>query len=208
LEPYGIFVGRLKNFLSNKEKPGALAQELMAPSYKKYVPISQPVVDAAVMVLIYPLNNKPYFVLIKRTDDGRLHGGQVSFPGGKFDPADVDFYQTALRETTEEVGVSAADIHYAGSLSSLVIPVSGFRVHPFVGYLHESPLWKINPAEVKYVVEVAVDELFNPLNVHREEVVYNNTLHTIPYFKLSGEKVWGATAMILAELKALLSQES
>ncbi|HOK98021.1 MAG TPA: CoA pyrophosphatase [Bacteroidales bacterium] len=179
----------------------------MAPSYKKHIPVKHPIVDAAVLLLLYPIDDQPYFVLIKRTpDDLSPHGGQVSLPGGKFESSDITYLNTALRETSEEIGIPVNTIYTVGSLSSLIIPVSGYRVYPFVGYLNNKPVWSPNSSEVSYIIEVSIKELIQPENVHYETIIFEGNEHSIPYFKLVGEKVWGATAMILAEFKAIILQ--
>jgi len=203
-EPYKTFIENLKYRFSSWTKPGVMVQSTMAPSYKHLVPVKQPVVDAAVLILFFPKQNQPYFVLIKRTpDELSPHGGQVSLPGGKYETSDRDYLYTALRETSEEIGITPDLTEYLGALSSVIIPVSGYRVHPFVAYLNSQPQWSVNNSEVSYVIEVPLAELMDSKNVCQENIIYEGEEHTIPYFRLAGEKVWGATAMILAELKAL-----
>lgn len=204
VEPFDIFIKRLSLSFSTFERPGTAVQEAMAPSYRQLIPIKQPLVDAAVLVLFYPIDNQPHFVLIKRTpDDFSPHGGQVSLPGGKYENSDKDYLYTALRETGEELGISISSVSVLGELTPLIIPVSGYKVHPFVGYLTHSPQWSINSHEVSYLIEVPLQELINPENLCTETIVYKGKNHCIPYFRLRDEKVWGATAMILAELKAI-----
>jgi len=206
-ESYVDLIQKLKQFFSTSPMPGSEVQETMAPSYKKHIPVKHPIVDAAVLLLLYPIDDQPYFVLIKRTpDDLSPHGGQVSLPGGKFESSDITYLNTALRETSEEIGIPVNTIYTVGSLSSLIIPVSGYRVYPFVGYLNNKPVWSPNSSEVSYIIEVSIKELIQPENVHYETIIFEGNEHSIPYFKLVGEKVWGATAMILAEFKAIILQ--
>ncbi|MGC8804189.1 MAG: NUDIX hydrolase [Bacteroidales bacterium] len=207
VDTFDIFIEKLRQSFLTPDKPGAIVQETMAPTYKKFIPIKQPLVEAAVLVLFYPINNLPHFVLIKRTpDDFSPHGGQVSLPGGRYENSDKDYLYTALRETSEEVGISISSITVLGALTPLIVPVSGFHVHPFVGYLFNSPQWSINSHEVSYLIEVPLSELTNPNNVNSETILFEGNNHQIPYFRLVGEKVWGATAMILAELKAIVQR--
>lgn len=204
VKPYELFIAKLKHRFTVSPKPGALAQTTMAPSYKHLIPVRQPLIDAAVLILFFPVNNQPYFVLIKRTpDDFSPHGGQISLPGGRYENSDKDFLYTALRETSEEIGISISSIYTLGALSPLIIPVSGFCVHPFVANMISQPQWSINDREVSYIIEVPLAELVDSTNVCQENILFEGQEHTIPYFRLAGEKVWGATAMILAELKAI-----
>lgn len=154
------------------------------------------------MVLFFPKIDVPHFVLIKRTDvQNHPHSKQISFPGGRFDEVhDNDLCQTALRETFEEVGVPAKDVHVIGRLSDVVVPVSSHVVTPFVGTILYYPEWYPNQSEVEYVIEVEFEKLFETHIRCTESIQWNETEHVIPYFNVNGEKVWGATAMILSEL--------
>ncbi|MCX7986869.1 MAG: CoA pyrophosphatase [Bacteroidales bacterium] len=205
MDSYDIFIENVRKNISREDKPGVVAQETMAPTYRKFMSVRQPIVDAAVLVLFYPLKNQPYIVLIKRTSqENSPHSGQISFPGGSYESHDTDYYHTALREAKEEIGIDTSLIHFLGSLTPLVIPVSGYRVFPYVAYVKQKPTWSINSHEVNYVIEVPFIEIFNSANIHAETIIYEEVAHQVPYFSLCGEKVWGATAMILAELKYLL----
>ncbi len=187
------------------EKPGVKAHRLMEPTYRNRLVVKTPLIDAAVLILLFPINNYPYFTLIKRTiDDRSPHSGQISFPGGRCEPYDKDIYHTALRESFEEVGIIINDVHYLDSLTPLTIPISGYRVHPFLAYIHYHPAWCNNEQEVKHILEVPLMHLLDNKNIFFEHLFFENEPHCIPYFRLENEKVWGATAMILAEFQMML----
>jgi 8-oxo-dGTP pyrophosphatase MutT (NUDIX family) len=114
--------------------------------------------------------------------------------------------EAAVREAQEEVGLDPARVRMIGPLTPLFIPPTRFLLHPFVATTSASPRWRPSPAEVERILEVPLADLLSPAN-HRHEV---RTLHgeryVVPYFALEGEKVWGATAMILAEFLTALGE--
>lgn len=135
------------------------------------------------------------------------HSGQVSLPGGKYDVSDKDLEATARRECYEEIGIRD-DLQILGSLTRLFIPVSNFMVAPFVGVCSvPDPVFVPHEREVKSIVRLKISELVSADAIKQGSVAIdgvNNLNIEAPYF-LSGEvKIWGATAMILSELKALL----
>jgi 8-oxo-dGTP pyrophosphatase MutT (NUDIX family) len=162
-------------------------------------------VPAAVLILLFPRNGELHFFLTVRTQGVAHHKGQISLPGGAQE-ADEQLPETALRETVEELGVEDGKIQILGNLSPLFVPVTGYLIHPFVGWLDKEPETRPDPAEVATLFSVAVRELVDDHHRHREWRFYRGIPLHIPYFHFDGYKVWGATAMILAELKALLRE--
>ena len=159
---------------------------------------------AAVLALFYPSNDAWRIVLIERESHNPRdrHKGQISFPGGAFEQQDRSLADTALREAEEEIGVDASAIQLLGQLSSLYIPVSNFNVHPFVGFLEKTPLFRPQPREVKAVLEAPFQLFLEPQNrsLTTIEVHENFSLSDVPFFNVHGKVVWGATAMIMSEL--------
>ena len=136
----------------------------------------------------------------------RHHTGQVSLPGGAVDAGET-IEAAAVREAEEEVGVDATTVQVVGRLTPLHIPVSGFLLHPVVGVVHARPAF---PAEweVARLLEVPLFLLADPATLRREERTFQrNGVATVPvevpYFEIDGEKVWGATAMVLGEFLAV-----
>lgn len=160
---------------------------------------------AAVMALFYPYHGQQtHFLLIRRADYPGTHGSQIGFPGGKFDDLDTDLMYTAIRETEEEVGVPKNDILIKKTLTDTYIPPSNFLVRPFIGIAMERPNFILNH-EVEAIVEVQLRELMDPASVAWKnlDTSYSRQID-VPCFMLGRQTVWGATAMMLSEIKDLL----
>ena len=158
---------------------------------------------AAALVLLYPLDDEPHVLLTVRA--GRLgkHAGQVSFPGGLIDDGE-SVEAAALREAFEEVGLDPASVRLVGALSPLYITVSNFAIHPVAGIAGETPVLRPSVAEVARLLPVPVADLADPGNLRRG-TRWRDALHCdVPYFAVRNERVWGATAMVLGELLAML----
>ncbi len=189
--------------------PGLEAQLRMAPQPRVgWDPNRVPdgLRDAAALVLLYPHDGRLHVPLTVRGGGMRTHTGQVSLPGGSVD-AGESIEAAALREAVEEVGVDPADVTILGRLTSLHIPVSGFLLHPVVGVAGGRPRFQPAAWEVARLLEVPLLVLDDPdtLRTERRQRQAGERLTEIevPYFAFEGEKVWGATAMILAEFLAV-----
>lgn len=188
--------------------PGRTAQERMTGRLRPMPEvIPDNARDSAVLQLLFPLNGELHLLLMRRTEDGRAHSGQISFPGGRHEPEDADFMMTALREAEEEVGIIASEVEVLGALTPLYIPVSYFMVHPFVAWSERRPHYLPSKAEVSEILEVPVAHLFNPANKITTEVqpsAMPGVTFTVPAYNLpEGGFIWGATAMMLSELEAI-----
>jgi len=161
-------------------------------------------VFAAVMLLIFPVGNEPNIVFIKRPEYIGAHSNQVSFPGGRVEKDDVNLAATAIRETQEELGNNLDNITIIGNLTPLLIPISGYEVHPYVGAIEYCPVWQPDPGEVLYTMDVPLKELFDEKNQKKETWVFNGIEREVPFYAVNNEKIWGATAMILAEFETIL----
>ena len=160
---------------------------------------------AAVLALFYPgPGNHTNFLLIKRAEYEGTHASQIGFPGGKYEDSDSDLTITALRETEEEVGVRARDIIVKKELSDLFIPPSNFLVRPYLGITEYRPEFKANH-EVEGILEVELVELLSDSSVktRRMSTSYMKNIE-VPCFHLQNRIVWGATAMMLSEIKELI----
>lgn len=154
----------------------------------------------AVLVLLYPSGNELFVPLTVRTVSLRTHSGEISLPGGSFDAEDRTLSQTALREAWEEIGVDPLTVEIVTELTSVWIPVSNFRITPIVGLTNARPRFVPAPAEVAAVVEAPLNRLADPAIVRSELRELRGRMVHIPYFALDEHKVWGATALILAQL--------
>ncbi len=161
---------------------------------------------SAVLALLYAHEGSPHLLLMRRPEYEGVHGGQVSFPGGRREVEDVDLRATALREFREETGATPSDLQVLGCLSQVYIPPSRSLVTPFVAMARALGPTRPDPREVQALLEVPLAELLRP-DVLRVRLQYIRLLGReaeVPYFDLAGQVVWGATAMMLAELRELL----
>lgn len=162
---------------------------------------------AAVMMLFYPKNDATHLVLIVRNSYKGVHSAQIAFPGGKYELEDQNFAETALRETHEELGIHPDKIEILKPFTELYIPPSNFMVYPFLGISKEELMFTPQLSEVADIIEL-------PLSLFLDDaLVVNTNLSTsyadnisIPAFKIEEHIVWGATAMMLSELKEILKE--
>ena len=184
--------------------PGFSAQSAMGrtPREVRALPFDH---HAAVLVLLYPHPDdpRPHVVLTLRSAQLRRHRGQVSFPGGVVEPGE-DLVAAALREAEEEVHVQPGQVEVLGMLTPLPMPHTGFVIHPCVAVARVRPDLRPCEQEVARVLEVPLAVLADPARVREEPRLFGEQVYQVPYFDVAGEKVWGATAMILAELLTVL----
>lgn len=188
-----------------KPLPGKEAQMMMAPSAR---PPEDSVEyrDASVLIALYPHEQSWWFPLILRVEDGYPHGGQISLPGGRLEEGET-IVEAALREAEEEVGISVDSVEVLGRLTPLAVPVSGYMVSPVVGLLPERPHFTPQPSEVQEILEVNVQDLVDDQRKRVEEWTFFGKPSTVPMFDIGGSTVWGATAMMLGELREMLRAE-
>lgn len=160
---------------------------------------------AGVLVLLYPRAGETHLVLTRRTDALENHRGQISFPGGSMDPGE-DAVATALREAMEELGVDPCSLDVLGQLSPLYIPPSDFCIYPVVAAAAEPPAFTPNEDEVAEVLEVSLRHLLAPAARCEELWELRGQPVRVPFYAVGAHKVWGATAMVLCELLALLGE--
>lgn len=161
---------------------------------------------AGVLALFYPnAYSETCFLLTLRANYKGVHAAQISFPGGKFEKHDIIIKNTALRETFEEVGIPKEEISIKKQLTDTFIPPSNFLVSPFIGITVNTPKFDYNH-EVKEIIEVKLTDLLdeNSLTVKNLSTSYMTNID-VPCYKLNNYTVWGATAMILSEIKDLLT---
>jgi len=191
-----------------KPLPGPAAQIKLAPEYRVESLRATPPADAraaGVLILLYPHDGRWHFPLMKRVEDGLVHGGQISLPGGSQE-AGESLRETALREACEEIGAACAGVGVLGQLSTIYIPPSNFLVTPTVGYVTERPGFRCDPREVAELIEVPLRTLFDPDAVKREPWTLRGVTVEVPFYQIGPHKVWGATAMILSEFSLLLAE--
>ncbi|HLV45153.1 MAG TPA: CoA pyrophosphatase [Aggregatilineales bacterium] len=159
---------------------------------------------AGVLLLLYPHEGELAFVLTRRTDTVASHKGQVSLPGGAVEPGDEGPVDAALRETCEELAVCRDDIAVLGALTPLYVIVSDFEIYPTVGYIDARPEFRPQPSEVAAVIEVPLAALLDSQVKVEERWTFGDVERDVPFYRLDGQVVWGATAIILSEFEQRL----
>ena len=205
------FIRHLEEALS-RPLPGREAQFRMAHvSRRFYKDAPSHARRAGVLALLYPKAGAWHIALIERTasNPNDRHGGQISFPGGSYDPSDGALIHTALRETEEEIGVPRSNIQVIGALTELYIPVSNFEVFPFVGYADHRPDFAPQAEEVQTIIETPFSVFQDPASVQITEIRFGPqlVLRDVPCYMVQGRVVWGATAMVLSELVEVVGGE-
>lgn len=187
--------------------PGIRAQVTMAPRPRPFrPPDGTPPRQAGVLLLLYPVRGPLHLVLTLRTSDLDHHAGQVALPGGGWEEGDETLQETALREAGEELGFATDGLELLGPLTSLYVPPSHNLVHPFVAYTPRRPAFYPDPREVAQLLEIPLSLFLDLATRHDEEWTIAGTPVCIPFYAVGVHKVWGATAIILAEFVALLAE--
>lgn len=197
------------------ELPGVTAHHIMAPYQRKSATDIQiegkDYKRAATLMLLYPKKDQWYFALMLRPDYDGVHGGQVSFPGGKIEEGETP-EQAAIRECEEEIGVDQKRIQLLGKLTDVYIPPSNILVNPYIGYIDYEPIFYPDAKEVEQVLEVPLDDVFREDLVKQKKIKvgrYSDKPFTIevPYFEFCYETVWGATALMISEFKEMMRED-
>lgn len=196
---------------SSFERPISSETEMM-----KLSPMNRPIRDkararaknpknSAVLICLYPKENETHVVLMERNSYKGVHSKQISFPGGRTEKEDLHHFDTAKREAHEELGIDREATSFLGELSELYIPPSNFLVYPFVVFSNQTLEFEPDEREVKQVLEVPLSILFNDKIIKRGMVKagLNQLKIEVPYYDFQGHVIWGATAMMIAELKAI-----
>jgi 8-oxo-dGTP pyrophosphatase MutT (NUDIX family) len=160
---------------------------------------------AAVMMLIYPKNNKSHLALIVRNTYPGVHSAQIGFPGGKAELDDESLIHTALRETHEEIGIPPEKIEVIKTFTEVFIPPSNFIVAPFLGISYSELEFIEQEEEVAGIIELSLPVFLNEKTIVNKimDTSYGNNIE-VPTFKINEHYVWGATAMMMSELKEVL----
>lgn len=190
--------------------PGSAAQDAMSSRVRlplqHYLDKHPDYRTSAVLLLLYPVDGAVHTMIIKRPSYDGIHSGQLALPGGKSEEGEKPVY-TAIRETLEEVGVSVSVKQVIGELTPLYIPPSNFLVHPFVSWLNERPSFVADQREVDKILEVPLSTFLDAqLKTRRRIYIGTNTFIDAPCYTIGEETLWGATAMMFAEVEALLRE--
>ena len=158
-------------------------------------------------MLLFPDKGTLHTCLIRRPSMMRNHGGQLAFPGGRFETLDISLEQTALRESFEEIGTDTRQIELIGELTPLYVQVSNFTIHPFIGWCDHVPTFRIDKQEVEELHIVPIIKFVQHSSPYLQNV---NTIHgplEVPGFYIDNLFIWGATAMIVAEFNEVYKSE-
>lgn len=192
----------------NEKLPGEAAQRKMlaVPRVKVALPnTDEQAIPSAVLILLFQDGNEIRFFLTERTDTVQHHKGQISLPGGAREKGE-QLFETAIRETHEEIGVPGKDIKVIGELTPLFVPVTGYMIHPFVGYINYIPKLVPHPGEVNNDFSISLNDLLDPTNIKTELWTIRGVPVDVPFYQFDRYKVWGATAMILSEFKQCIEE--
>ena len=165
--------------------------------FARYYANPFPLCKSAVMILLFVRDGRLKTIMIERTDIG-VHAGQISFPGGKAEPSDADSIETAIRETMEEIGVRVRREDVIGDLPPVKVPVSKFEIFPVVAFVEDAGNFVRSENEVKRVLEVDLSDLYKTLSTYKITVAGGES--EVPGYLCGKSVVWGATAMIVAEM--------
>lgn len=163
--------------------------------------------QSSVLILLYPLAGRIGLVLMLRPEYRGIHSGQISLPGGKFEETDESLIYTALRESQEEIGIDPRQVQIIGQLSEMYIPPSNFLVTPIVGYQTSQPHFTADPKEVAKIIEIQLGDLLDESNIKMKKMKLSLGFSLkVPSYYIDGNIIWGATAMILSELREIISE--
>lgn len=194
--------------------PGLEAHLQMAPplfhKFKQTMKVPDNAREAAVLLLLYVYDDKLYIPFMRRTQDGRVHGGQISFPGGRVEDSDPNYTFTALRETHEELGVLPSDVKVLGNMSQIYIVPSNYKVFPRVAFIGHRPEFIASEAEVAEIIEVELAVLLEPSTrkLVKKKLHTGHVLETPAYHVDEETIIWGGTSMMLAEFLSIMKNIS
>lgn len=161
---------------------------------------------AAVLIGLVPRPEGPTILLTRRTDHLRDHAGQISLPGGRLETGDADPVAAALREASEEIGLARDRVEPLGLLRTYDT-VTGFRIHPVVGWVDPPAVWRLDPHEVADLFELPLEFLLDPRNHRRDAGIRDGRRRRFWVLPFEGWRIWGATAGILVELARVLRDD-
>ena len=185
-----------------KMVPPERVEFLQKQSFKNIVPKK-----AAVLMLLYPKNSIAHLALIVRNSYPGIHASQIAFPGGKVEIFDIDLADTALRETHEEIGIPKEKVKVVRAFSEVYIPPSNYLVSPFLGFSEEELTFELSPDEVSGLIELPLLQFLDESSIVNVDMSTSYATNiSVPAFQIGTHLVWGATAMMMSELKEIIKK--
>jgi 8-oxo-dGTP pyrophosphatase MutT (NUDIX family) len=205
---FAEFVYTLNKRFSEQPLPGheTIMQKLSPYRTKVKIEPNTSTRRSAVLMMFYPKGEDIFLPLILRPQYDGVHGGQMAFPGGRVELKDKDIQATALREAQEEIGIKATDVKVIKNLTELFIPPSNMFCQPVVGYMPTRPYFYPDEREVAGIFEVSISEILDPSILQLRTVETQGVKLETPCFVIQEQIVWGATALMIAELVEILSE--
>lgn len=178
-------------------QPELLAERLRQPAPKP-LPLEN-LRPAAVLIPLFRADGEDWLLLTRRTAELKHHSGEISFPGGGSHDEDASLRETALRETSEEMGIAPQDVTIHGQLDDF-ISVYGYRVTPYVGSFPAPYAYTPNPAEIAEVIELPLRRFLEAGVWHQEDWQHQGRRHPVDFYQVDDHLVWGLTATMLRHL--------
>ncbi len=206
------FIQSLEKSLNEHGLPGEQAHRLLMPVKRPLSSIAKANTtnyrESAVGIVLHPHQDSIQCILIKRPSYLGAHSGQISFPGGKRDATDIDLEFTARRECFEEIALPHQHAELIHPLTEVFIPVSKFSVQPYIFFTDDLPQLIPDQREVEQIIHFDIAHLLEDKHILTTSIPLQTglTMKEVPYFDIHGHVVWGATAMMLAELKVILER--
>lgn len=162
---------------------------------------------AAVLVPFFEKEGAPFLLLTRRSEGVQRHQGEIAFPGGCWEPADSDLYETALRECREEIGLERDAVMLLGRVDDHET-VTGFSVAPFVSIISYPYPFRLDLQEITALIEVPFSFLMNSENGRTRTILFRGKERTIRSYLYDGNDIWGATAEMIYRLVARIQEGS
>lgn len=176
------------------------------PTLEESLALTPPLRESAVLILLHRSQGEIHTVMMERSTYEGVHSGQIAFPGGKREPLDRDLHATALREFREETGATPSGIEVLGELSRIPITPSRTIVTPVVGWCETLGPMTPDPREVGRLIDATLAELMRPDILKHTDLRIDRlgTQAEVAYWDVQGHVVWGATALMIAELRQVI----
>lgn len=205
---FAEFISKLSYRLANSPLPGheEIVKRMSPNRMRLKGEANESTRRSGVLILFYPKGEDIYLPLILRPQYDGVHGGQMAFPGGRAELKDKNIQATALREAQEEIGIKASDVKIIGNLTELYINPSNLLCQPVLGYINYRPDFYPDEREVADILEVPLSDFVNPDTIQTRLVEARGYKFETPGFIIQEQIVWGATAMMVAELIEIMKE--